>query len=165
MRKQVLALMGMALLVACGGDGSGDSGPAEAEGAAQAAGSSMIEAQAVDFGYIFDGESYPAGQIEITLTNEGDQPHQAVLYKLNDGVDVNEYKAAVMADQSKAPQLSAAVAEGIRKAIGPGETDISTSPYEADPGTYALICWLPDQTGKTSKNHAELGMIESFTVR
>lgn len=161
MRRLMVVSVGLVLLLACGGDDpAGDASTGEQTSNAEPV---VVQATAVDFGYMFDQESYPQGEIQISLSNEGEQPHQSVLYKLNDGVDFNDYRAAVMADQSQAPQLSVAVAEGVRKAIGPGKTDLST-PYEAEPGTYVLICWLPDQTLDTNKNHAELGMIGSFEV-
>ena len=43
----------------------------------------------------------------------------------------------------------------------PGKSD-TAKPVELTPGTYAMLCFIPDKESK--KTHAELGMIKELTV-
>lgn len=158
--KRMLVAIALVSLVACGEDDGGRASASDSEGSAQPV---TISFRALDFGFAFDKDTYPAGSIELVMTNEGGQPHQALLYKLNDGIDPGEFKSAAMKDQSMVPRLAEGGMDGIRQAAGPGE-NASAGAYVVDPGIYVAICWLPDQSLKTEKNHAELGMIQSFVV-
>lgn len=158
--KRMLAAVVLVSLGACGGDG----GAGGASASDDSSGPVTITLRALDFGFGLDEKSYPAGSIDLVMINEGAQAHQALLYRLNDGVDVDEFKDTVMKDQSTVPDLAEGGREGISQAAGPGD-EASAGSYEVRTGTYALICWLPDQSLKTNKNHAELGMIEAFVVK
>lgn len=156
----MLAAMALTLLVACGG-GDDEASPGSESDEAQEP--TTISFRALDFGFDLEQDRYPAGPVELVMKNEGAQAHQAVLYLLNDGVDFEEFKSAVMKDQSVAPQLAKGQLNGIRQAAGPGE-ESSADVFDIEAGTYMFICWLPDQSLDTEKNHAELGMIEGFTI-
>lgn len=157
--KRMLAAMALVTLVACGGNNNEGTGSGSSEDPEPV----TITLRALDFGFGLDEKSYPAGQIELLMINEGAQAHQALIYRLNEGVDADDFKKTVMKDQSMVPQLAKGKREGISQAAGPGD-EATAGSYEVTPGTYALICWLPDQSLETNLNHAELGMIESFVV-
>lgn len=144
---------------ACGGaDGSSTQTAATEE-----AELTRLEIESFDFGYEISPDPVPAGEVETVLTNVGKQPHQVLLYRLNDGVDFDEFKEQVMEDDSVLPQLAEGGTDGMRKALGTGDTESSRGDHLV-PGTYAAICWVRDQSGQTTKNHAELGMITRFDV-
>lgn len=154
--------MVVALVVAataCGG-ADGSSTPTAATEEAQV---TRVEIEAFDFAFKVSPDPVPPGEIETVLTNEGKQPHQAMLYRVNDGVDFDDFKEQVREDQTLLPQLAEGGKGGVTDAVGHGDSKTATGD-ELTPGTYAVICWIRDQTAKTSKNHAELGMITSFEV-
>ena len=111
--------------------------------------------------FLFDGPTtLPAGQATINFKNAGTQSHEMSLVKLNAGVTPDQLKAALAstAPPSGPPPFSS---EGGMGGINPGETGQTT--VNLTPGTYALICNIPDPT--SGKPHVALGMISSFTVR
>lgn len=158
------SLIGLLLVAstACGG-GSDNSVTAAGDEQRSANGKVQIRMTASDFGFDLDAGTYPAGPAEMTLVNNGVQPHQALVYRLNDGVDFTTFKQTVMEDDTQVPKLARGGTEGVSKVLGPGD-EFTTRGYELRPGSYAVICWVRDQSGETSKNHAELGMIETFEV-
>lgn len=144
---------------ACGGaDGSSTPTASVEEGQV-----TRVEIEAFDFAFEVSPDPVPAGEIETVLTNNGKQPHQGMLYRLNHGVDFDGFKEQVMEDQTTLPQLAKGGFGGVTDAVGRGGSK-SAAGDELTPGTYAVICWIRDQTAKTTKNHAELGMITRFEV-
>lgn len=160
--KRSLIALAMVASTACGGGGGGTLTAASGD---DQKGSEPVQIRltALDFGFDIERDTYPAGPVETTLINNGSQPHQALVYRLNDGVDFTSFKQAVMEDDTQVPQLAKGGTEGVSKVLGPG-VEFSTRGDTLTPGTYAVICWVRDQSGETSKNHAELGMIANFTV-
>lgn len=158
--KVAAMVVGLALVAtACGGaDGSSTPTASVEEGQV-----TRVEIEAFDFAFKVSPDPVPAGEIETVLTNEGKQPHQAMLYRVNDGVEFDDFKEQVMEDQTVLPQLAEGGKGGVTDAVGDGDSK-SAAGDELTPGTYAVICWIRDQSAKTSKNHAELGMITRFEV-
>lgn len=126
------------------------------------AGPSRLEIEAFDFAFEIEAP-IPAGEVETVLVNRGKQPHQALLYRLNDDVDFETFKKRVMEDDSALPELADGGTDGIHVAIGNDETRTARGD-ELVAGTYAAICWVQDQSMRSNKNHAELGMITRFEV-
>lgn len=117
----------------------------------------------VDFGYRLTPTSVPAGKIRLELTNEGIQPHQALLYRLNDGVDIEMFERSVARDETSLPRLAESVG-GMTEYAATDET-IVTDTRPLEPGSYAVVCFVKDQSLRTNKNHAELGMIAPLEIR
>lgn len=156
MRKFITALLIALMLSACGGDTAGT----EARGdSADTDGPILLEVTADDFSYDLM-DSIPAGPLEIRLENAGAEQHQALIYKLNDGVDYEEYLKSVLKDDSQFPALSVRVG-GVNYGVPAGQTETYTDPDPYEPGTYALVCFIKSESGK---NHYELGMIAPLTV-
>lgn len=157
MRRSIPALLIVLLLSACGGD----SARTEArEDSAETDGPLLLEVTADDFSFDLS-DTARAGPLEIRLENAGIEPHQALIYKLNEGVDYEEYLKSVLKDDSQFPALSVRVG-GVNYGVPAGETETyeESDPYE--PGTYALVCFIKDS--ESGKNHYELGMIAPLTV-
>lgn len=158
--KPAAALMLAAgLLGACGGS----SGEASASNQEEKAPTTRLEIVAYDFGYEIAPATIPAGQIETVLTNEGHQPHQALIYRINDGITFEEFKKQVMADDSLVPKLAKGGIDGVSEVIGNGGETLATGD-QLTPGNYGVLCFVRDQSLKSTKNHAELGMIAPLTV-
>lgn len=120
-----------------------------------------VEIVAGDFSFEVDTESIPAGEVATTLVNRGKEPHQAGFYRLNDGVQYEEFVTEILKDDSQIPQLAEGGGAGVMRPIYPGET--YTRPGDdLVPGTYALLCSIRDP--KTGKNHYELGMVSRIEV-
>ncbi len=100
--------------------------------------------------------SVGAGAVSMSIANNGAEPHQALLYKLNEGQD-----AAKMIAAEKAQKLSwrsfGEFAGG--PVAGPGGT--GNVIVDLAPGTYALFCEIPDGEGTS---HLALGMASDFEV-
>lgn len=154
MNRSALVLSIALLLSACGTTTQEPNSPAAAEEPF------LLEVIGDDFSFEL-AETVPAGPLEIQLENAGKEPHQALVYKLNDGVDYEEYLKSVLEDDSNFPALSRRVG-GVNYGISPGvvETQAQSDPYE--PGTYAMVCFIKETA--SGKNHYELGMISAFTV-
>lgn len=155
MKRIASSLVVALFLSACAGS------PTEGrDGAGADAEPFLLEITGDDFSFELP-ETVPAGPLEIRLENVGKEPHQALVYKLNDGVEYEEYLKSVLEDDSNLPALSRRVG-GVNYGISPGvtETQVQSDPYE--PGTYAVVCFIKETA--SGKNHYELGMIARFTV-
>ncbi len=100
-----------------------------------------------------------AGTQTVTLTNEGPQPHEAALVRLNEGTTVDDVMAILASGEppSGPPPWTSA---GGSTAIMSG--DRTTMTLELAAGDYAFVCFVPDPA--TGKAHIELGMIAPLTV-
>ena len=102
--------------------------------------------------YHFDAD-YPTtpGRYSFAMTNEGDEPHLAILARLEDGVSVEEAMAS---------EGEEGIAEMFESDVAPpgGEAVITA---ELTSGNWVLICPIPDAEGTP---HAALGMVHDFTV-
>jgi uncharacterized cupredoxin-like copper-binding protein len=95
------------------------------------------------------------GRLLWHVTNEGTEPHQALVVRLPEGV--NEYQErAWFEHDSKGPEPGEPV--GGLKTLAPG----AEASFETDlkPGKYLLLCAMPEDEGR----HYELGMIYRFEI-
>ncbi len=113
--------------------------------------------------FTFDLDTLSSGKHTVSVTNNGPQPHEATIVKLNDGVTVESAIKALTA----APAPSAVPAPppwsdvGGISAIAPNST--ATFDVDLPAGNYAFVCFVPDPA--TGKPHVELGMIRALTVQ
>jgi hypothetical protein len=110
-----------------------------------------------DFTFVH-GDPYTAGKHTIEVTNIGKQPHEIVLAKLDPGKTAQDLAAAFAPGAPQGPPPGTPV--GGLTPISPGQVAY----FETDltPGNYAVLCFLEDPA--SHKVHAELGMIEEFTI-
>lgn len=118
-------------------------------------GAEIIPVTGVDFA--FDGlpDTVPAGPVSFEFTNDGDAAHEMAVFKLGEGVDLDELLAA-----EQEPTEEEAQEVGFTFAP-PGEGGVYLNAEELTPGTYAVVCFIPGPEGKA---HHELGMKQTFTV-
>ncbi|MBW3582205.1 MAG: hypothetical protein KY455_03805 [Euryarchaeota archaeon] len=97
------------------------------------------------------------GQQVVQVTNDGGQPHEAALVKLEEGATAMDFIGAFAPDAQGPPPGRGA---GGYTGLEPGET--AYFQLDLEPGDYAYICFLQDP--ESGKPHFQLGMIEEFTV-
>jgi hypothetical protein len=111
-----------------------------------------------DYGYSFS-KPLTAGKHVIHVMNEGPQTHEAVFVKLAPGKHVADFFAWAGPGLMKGPPPAMPV-DGMA-GLGKGRTAIF--PADITPGTYALLCFVPD--AKDMKAHADHGMMTEFEVK
>lgn len=92
-----------------------------------------------------------AGRYSFVVTNDGAEPHMAILARLEDGVSVED---ALASDGEEG------VAESFEsEVVPPGAEAVVTA--DLGPGNWVLLCPIPDAEGTP---HVALGMVHDFTV-
>ena len=98
-----------------------------------------------------------AGRHAIRVVNNGTQPHEAVMFRLNagkTGEDIANWVSTGMQGPPPGDPVAGISAEA------PGKDN--TLLLDLSPGSYALLCFVPD--AKDGKMHAMHGMIYNFKV-
>jgi uncharacterized cupredoxin-like copper-binding protein len=118
-------------------------------------GAEVIQVTGLD--YEFEGipAEVPAGDVSFEFTNEGEDAHEMGLFKLGEGVDLDELLAS-----EEEPSEDEAQEVGFTFAP-PGEGGVFLNAEGLDAGTYAVVCFIPGPGGEA---HYELGMKTTFTV-
>jgi plastocyanin len=112
-----------------------------------------------DFAYVGLSDM-TAGQHTVAVTNEGPQPHEATLVKLNEGTTVEQVVQAFTSTEAPSGPPPWTSAGGIA-GLAAGST--ATMDIEVEAGDYAFICFVPDPA--SGKPHAALGMVGGLTVQ
>jgi hypothetical protein len=99
----------------------------------------------------------PSGWTEITLTNNGQEPHHLQLVRLDGGGSVEELGAALSESGGIFPSWGRPL--GGPNAPDPGGT--TSAVVNLEPGSYALIDLIPDAEGVP---HMAKGMVSTMTV-
>jgi hypothetical protein len=121
----------------------------------------VIDVTATEYAYDVGGVTeVPAGAVEINLTNNGAEEHQATLVRLHEGVDLGALAAAGAADPTGAAALALVDGFGGPTGAAPGG-GTATAAANVTPGNYLLICFIPAPDGQP---HATKGMVSALTV-
>jgi len=99
------------------------------------------------------------GQHVINVVNDAEQPHEVVMLKLHPGKTVGDMANYVEVEMMKGPPPGTPV--GGMAPLSKGRS--GTFPVTLTPGTYGLICFIPD--AKDGKAHSMHGMQTQFEVR
>jgi plastocyanin len=135
--------------VACGDD---DDEGEEAATVAEEASAETVDVTGDDFSFELSATPTADTQ-EITFENVGEQPHEIIFARINEGFTLED---AIEAEgrEGTAENVGATFAK-------PGEEG---KPIEVkkplEPGTYAMVCTIPYQ----GEPHYDLGMQEEFTI-
>jgi hypothetical protein len=144
---------------------SGDGGTARdaiTQAAAEGCGWSEVAVTAVDYGYEGVPETIEAGTAIFTVSNEGAEGHELILFRRNDGVEESFEELLEMDDAMEFVEFTGA-------AFAPaGETSSAAADLRA--GDYVMVCFIPvgsdasaEQVGDGPPHFAE-GMWTSFSV-
>jgi len=157
-RTLPLALLTIAALtLACRSDRPADGASAAPPDQAQpeaAGGPNVVTVIATDFGFDAPAE-IPAGLTAIRLVNQGPSLHHIQLMKLEDGKTLEDFLVALKGEHPPAWATPAG---------GPAPPEVggtSTSIEALEPGTYALICFIPSPDGMP---HVAKGMSRTLKV-
>ena len=94
--------------------------------------------EATDYAFSNVGSTYDAGIVSFDLTNAGEESHEFVLFRKNDGV-TQSFDEILALGEEESQELVTNVA-GISP-IAPGDTDYSVVDLES--GDYVALCFLP----------------------
>lgn len=119
-----------------------------------------VQLELHDFAYTLP-DSVPGGKQLWQITNRGQVGHHALFWRLNEGVGDAEFTAWVTQEEPQGPPPATLVVDW-----APTDAGV-TSWAELDlaPGTYYLICFLPDFTSDPPTTHLAHGMIRKVTVQ
>ena len=110
--------------------------------------------------YAFNVPDTVAGKATVKVENTGEQAHELSIYKVADGKTLDDVKAFFGGPPAGPPPFTSA---GGVSALAPG-TEITVD-VDLKPGTYALVCFLPDTAATgTGQPHFQLGMIKQVKV-
>lgn len=97
------------------------------------------------------------GLVSITLVNKGKEPHHAQLARLNDGVTMEQFQAAMQQNPEAAlPLISLTGGPSVIDAGGSQEVVVDLAP-----GHYVVLCFVSDHEGVP---HLAQGMITTMEV-
>ena len=132
----------------------------EGEEDGQAAGPAELTYTATEYAYATAGDTgagpITAGEVAITVTNEGAEEHQLSIAKLREGRTLDDL-AALGSDPSQLGEVLETY--GGPNGIAPGETVTSTQFLPA--GDFLFLCFIPAPDGEP---HAVKGMLMPVTV-
>jgi hypothetical protein len=171
MRRTHLLLIGLfaalAMIAAACGSESDENPGADAQsesGADDEAPESSEVPEGSEFTYVatefaFEGpQTLPAGDLTLTLDNQGEQNHEMAVFELLDGKTMDDVNALFEKGMPKGPP------EWTREVGGTGAKPGTTGELEADmtAGNYVLLCFVSDK--ETKQPHVLHGMLMAVTV-
>jgi uncharacterized cupredoxin-like copper-binding protein len=146
-----LLTAGLLGLAACGGDDSGSASSGGASGKDAAA----VAITAKDFAFELPA-SVPSGVVQLTLTNQGQQPHDFQIVKIDGNHSLDEFNQAMAGTGDGGPTPEWIHGVGGVGTIAPGAPAQSSWVKLEDGATYYYFC-----TESTDQNqpHASMGMV------
>lgn len=123
-----------------------------------AAAPNVVEVTATEFAFAAPA-TVPAGLTTVRLLSQGREMHHAQLVKLEEGHTAEELTQAIAAGGAHGEIPSWAHFVGGPNAPAPNGTSEAT--MELEPGSYALVCFIPSGDGVP---HIMKGMIKPITV-
>ncbi len=97
-----------------------------------------------------------SGYNRITLNNQGAEDHHAIFIRLNDGVTEEQFMEVLMSGDLEAlANIGAAYGGPMTNPGGQG-----TVVAWLDPGTYEVVCLIPDEQGVPHAAHGMISLLE-----
>jgi hypothetical protein len=113
-----------------------------------------------DFGFDFDESEFVSGApVVFEVENTGEQPHHFAMFKLDEGV--------VLEDALASEEEPEGVHEvGFSAPFQPGNEAKVSMAEDLEPGRYALLCFFGDTTQENPDDHPHfmMGMVREFEV-
>lgn len=105
-------------------------------------------------------DTVPEGPTRVELVNEGEEPHHAQVFRLDDDATMADLEAA-LATGEPAAALDVGTFAGGTALVSPGEQSSADAVLDLEPGDHALLCFVPDADGVPHLAH---GMVHPFEV-
>ncbi|CAN5609260.1 hypothetical protein BH20ACT2_BH20ACT2_16480 [soil metagenome] len=127
-----------------------------------------VDVTAVEYAFEDVPATLDAGPTSFEFANEGNELHEMVLFRKNDGVTLSAEELLALPEEEATAQVTDVAATG----ADPGDDEYAVVDLES--GDYAMVCFIP--TGATSEEsfedpsleeappHFTQGMIAEFTV-
>lgn len=122
-----------------------------------------VDVTAVDYAFNGVPDTLEAGFVSFELTNDGDEPHEMVVFRKNDGVEQSFEELVEAEADDQVTFVAGSFAE-------PGDDAYAVAELKA--GDYAMVCFIPvgasaegPQEGEEEgPPHFTRGMLSEFTV-
>ncbi len=158
--KRLLSLSACLLFslgaVACGSDDTDEPATPAAEETTEHT-TNAVDIAMLEYGFQVTGQAY-AGPLKLNFSNTGEQIHHGIVGKIDEGKTIEDVAEAVKQDEGPPPPWFDDSPFDLQ-VISPGQT--SGLWIDAEPGNYALLCFMPDPKGKP---HALSGMYTILEV-
>ncbi len=148
----LLILMSLLTVVACAQSSAGNSPRPTGQPALP-----TIIIKALNYSYD-QPQTVPAGMVDITLVNNGTEPHQATIVRLHGGITFAQFQAALF-KQGDVGAVQLSTFYGGPNAILPGKSQEVILNLPA--GHYVSLCFV---RGSENVPHYMKGMLAQFTV-
>jgi hypothetical protein len=128
------------------------------------AGVASLGVGATEAKYDFDASKVTSGNIAFVLTNNGTQPHEMVLTKVDVGPSLADLEASAAASNSSdLPSGFQALIGSVSAAPSQSATMVFAQPLGS--GRYAFFDFTPDANDPNGQTFASEGMAAEFTVQ
>jgi hypothetical protein len=125
----------------------------------EAMGSEIPQVEIVTTDFAFEApESVPAGVVEFTLTNDGEEPHHVQLARLNDDVTMDDLTEALASGDESAALALLTLTGGVG-IVPPGGDGRAI--LDLEEGSYVLLCFVEGADGLP---HLAKGMVAPMEV-
>jgi uncharacterized cupredoxin-like copper-binding protein len=141
-------------LAGCGGGGDNESSTTHAQATAQPSGAGSLTINMSDYAFSPKDATTNAGTVKISAPNQGQLPHELVLFKTNRSPGSLPTLSNGEVDE-EGLEAKGVESPGEIEDVGPGET--KSASLKLTPGTYVMICNLP--------GHYKQGMYGTVTVK
>jgi hypothetical protein len=117
-----------------------------------------VDIKAVEYAFVDAPDTLKAGRVGFALENTGVEQHEMVLFKRADGTtDTLDQILELPEDEMMSKMTFTGVAFG-----DPGTTNYVA--MDLDPGTYFLLCFIPQGGGEDGPPHFMAGMKHTLEV-
>jgi Sulfocyanin (SoxE) domain len=151
--RMTLGLVLLLTMTACGGSGGTSNTNNQPANQPAALPPAQLNIETHDFKFGIPEQAIPAGWVEITQQNNGKQPHEIQIFRLNEGVTFDHFVKA-----TKGPNIdqagTAVGGTGGSAGVAPGGTQTVTMMLEE--GSYGVVCFV--------QGHHTKGMVAPLEV-
>jgi len=116
-----------------------------------------IDLKLREFAFDFDASAIKSGDIAFRVENVGEQPHEAVIVKVPEDLNLEE---ALQSEETPPGVEDIAFVEP----LDPGAKADVVFTKALEPGRYVLLCFLPDTEDPEGTAHVFKGMQAEFTI-
>jgi hypothetical protein len=123
-----------------------------------------LEVELTEFEFAGLPDEIDAGDHIIKFENTGEQTHFVQMVKAPEGFTPEHFEALMRGEDlpADAPEVNESNFFDIGGLAFMSSGNTAWLPVTLGPGSYILVCFWPDQESMTA--HAELGMVDGFTV-